>query len=54
MSCLRQTDNVLSTFFLMMACHPEVLKHAQQELDAVLGQVRLPTLEDRKSLPYID
>jgi cytochrome P450 len=35
-----------------MMDHPEVLKKAQQEIDAVVGQDRLPTFKDRASLPY--
>ena len=40
--------------FLMMALHPEVVKRAQREIDAVTDGVRLPTLEDRLQLPFID
>nr|VWO99511.1 N/A [Ganoderma boninense] len=36
-----------------MATHPQVLKKAQAELDAVVGPDRLPEFEDRESLPYI-
>lgn len=36
-----------------MALHPEVSRKAQAELDRVIGQVNLPTLEDRSKLPYI-
>ena len=44
------------TFFLMMARHPEVAAKAQREIDGVTGSDsrRLPTLEDRESLPYLD
>ena len=41
-------------FFLMMALHPGVVKRAQREIDAVTDGVRLPTLEDRLQLPFID
>ena len=34
--------------------HPEVQIKAQAEIDRVVGRDRLPTLEDRKDLPYID
>lgn len=33
--------------------HPEVQKKAREELDRVVGQDRLPTLEDQPNLPYI-
>lgn len=35
-----------------MMAHPEVLEKAQKEIDAVVGSDRLPTFEDRSSLPY--
>ncbi|KAK7037754.1 hypothetical protein VNI00_010715 [Paramarasmius palmivorus] len=50
-------DTILSStgsFFLAMARNSEVQQKAQDEIDAVVGRDRLPTLEDRKSLPYIE
>ncbi|KAJ8475189.1 hypothetical protein ONZ51_g6728 [Trametes cubensis] len=47
------TISTVQTFFLAMACFPEVQKKAREELDAVVGPNRLPTFEDRDSLPYI-
>ena len=38
----------------MMAKHPEVVKRAQAEIDAITNQERLPILEDRRSLPIVD
>lgn len=38
----------------MMALHPEVVERAQAEIDQAIGSERLPTLEDRGKLPYID
>ena len=35
-----------------MALYPEVQKKAQAEIDAVVGQNRLPDFHDRPSLPY--
>jgi len=35
-----------------MVLHPEVQKRIHEELDSVLGGERLPTFEDRDSLPY--
>lgn len=37
-----------------MAVHPDVQKKAQAEMDRVIGSRRLPTLDDRKSLPYVE
>lgn len=38
----------------MMALHPEVVERAQAEIDAVTNADRLPTLDDRSQLPFID
>ena len=51
---LCKTEIVATTFFLMMVIHPEVVKRAQAEIDSVLGSRRLPNLDDRDKLPYID
>ena len=48
-----QTLSTLRTFFAAMAANPDVQKRAQEELDSVIGLGRLPTLEDKPSLPYI-
>jgi len=39
-------------FFLAMALYPEVQKKAQGEIDAVIGNNRLPDFSDRDALPY--
>ena len=38
---------------MAMACYPEVQAKARAELDTVVGPNRLPSFEDRESLPYI-
>ncbi|KAI0948586.1 hypothetical protein AcV7_009286 [Taiwanofungus camphoratus] len=43
-----------STFFLAMAMNPDVQRKAQEELDKVVGQERLPSFADRSSLPYVE
>ncbi|EJD05103.1 cytochrome P450 [Fomitiporia mediterranea MF3/22] len=48
------TKTSLTAFFLMMTLHPEVAKKAQEEIDLVVGAGRLPSFEDRPSLPYVD
>lgn len=40
-------------FILAMVVYPEVQKKCQEELDAIVGRSRMPTFEDRDSLPYI-
>ena len=40
--------------FLGVSLHPEVLRKAHAELDAVVGPHRLPDFGDRDSLPYIN
>jgi len=44
---------VLETFFLAMLHHPDVYRKAQEEIDRVIGNERLPDLTDRDSLPYL-
>ena len=36
-----------------MALHPHVVRKAQEELDRVVGNERLPEFSDRENLPYI-
>jgi cytochrome P450 len=50
----RQTISTLSSFFLVLLLYPEVQKRAQAEIDEVIGRGRLPGLNDRPNLPYID
>lgn len=42
------------TFFLVMVLFPDVQKKAQAQIDGVIGKGRLPRLQDRPLLPYID
>ncbi|KAM6498922.1 Cytochrome P450 [Amanita muscaria] len=41
-------------FIMAMTLHPEAQKKAQEEIDRVIGKDRLPTLDDRPSLPYVE
>lgn len=50
----KQTITVVQHFVLAMITHPEVFKKAQKEIDDVVGHDRLPTFEDRPSLPYLE
>lgn len=48
------TVSALYTFFLAMVLHPLVQHKAQKEIDTVVGSDRLPAVEDRVQLPYIE
>jgi cytochrome P450 len=37
-----------------MILYPDVARKAQAEIDAVVGQDRLPSFDDRERLPYIN
>lgn len=37
-----------------MTIYPEVFKKAQAEVEAKVGPDRLPTFDDRESLPYVN
>lgn len=37
-----------------MALYPEVQRRGQEEIDKVIGRNRLPAVDDRPSLPYIE
>ncbi|KAA1476677.1 cytochrome P450 [Dentipellis sp. KUC8613] len=46
--------SVVLTAVLGLLLHPHVQDRAQQEIDRVVGRHRLPTYEDRDSLPYVE
>ncbi|KAH9477961.1 Cytochrome P450 monooxygenase 208 [Psilocybe cubensis] len=48
------TQSATGTFLYLMVLHPDIQKKAQAEIDSVLGGKRLPTYEDRPSMPYIE
>ena len=39
---------------MAMVLYPDVLRKAQQQVDAVIGRDRLPNFDDVGSLPYVD
>ena len=49
-----QSISVLETFFLAMLHYPDVYRKAQEEIDRVIGNERLPDFTDRYSLPYLE
>jgi len=51
------TDTTVASmvsFFVVALFHPKIQTTAQRELDAVTNRERLPTFEDRPSLPFVD
>ena len=54
MALVIQTMAVLATFLLAMVRYPDILKRAQQEVDLHVGCERLPDLDDKSSLPYLE
>jgi len=44
----------LQSFVLALVCHPELQRKAQQEVDALISEDRLPTIEDYEKLPYVN
>ncbi|KAF5365306.1 hypothetical protein D9758_005453 [Tetrapyrgos nigripes] len=48
------TMSAISTFFLAMSLYPHVQSKGQEELNTVLGKGRMPTFDDRPSLPFIE
>ncbi|KAH9487458.1 Cytochrome P450 monooxygenase 88 [Psilocybe cubensis] len=45
------TASAISVTVLAAACHPEAHKRVQEELDAVVGRSRPPTIADQEMLP---
>ncbi|KAL1701782.1 cytochrome P450 [Schizophyllum commune] len=48
------TFDTLTTFVFAIVNYPEVQERAKAELNAVVGLGRLPELDDRKDLPYVE
>jgi cytochrome P450 len=47
------TASFVHNIVLAFLSYPECLKHAQKEIDLVIGSSRLPTMEDYDKLPYL-
>ncbi|KAF8546627.1 cytochrome P450 [Imleria badia] len=54
MQAVKESHEVLTTFFLVMTLNPAVQEKAHAQIDAVVGKDRLPTMDDRPLLPFID
>ncbi|KAF7979163.1 hypothetical protein HWV62_43423 [Athelia sp. TMB] len=48
------TVSAIYSLFLAMTLFPEVQRKAQAEIDAVVGNDRLPSFSDRPNMPYCD
>jgi cytochrome P450 len=48
------TVSVVYSLFLAMTLFPEIQRRAQEEIDNVIGNDRLPSLADRGTLPYTE
>ncbi|EMD36022.1 hypothetical protein CERSUDRAFT_96245 [Gelatoporia subvermispora B] len=48
------TYATILSFIMAMALNPSVQTKAQAELDAVVGSDRLPTMQDRQDLPFVE
>ncbi|KEQ59892.1 putative cytochrome P450 [Aureobasidium melanogenum CBS 110374] len=46
--------STMNAFFLAMSMFPDVQRKAQEEIDRVIGNSRLPTHADRENLPYVN
>ncbi|XP_010186420.1 PREDICTED: LOW QUALITY PROTEIN: cytochrome P450 2J2-like, partial [Mesitornis unicolor] len=46
------TSTTIRWALLFMALHPDIQARVQAEIDAVIGQGRQPTLQDRDNMPY--
>ncbi|KAF5011718.1 hypothetical protein FDECE_2178 [Fusarium decemcellulare] len=47
------TGATLFSFFMAMVLYPDVQKRAQDEIDRVVGDSRLPSFSDKTNLPYV-
>jgi hypothetical protein len=50
--CPLQTANAILVFLLAMVHFPEAQQKAQAEIDDIVGDSRLPEIEDMDRLPY--
>jgi cytochrome P450 len=49
-----QTTSALQIFLLAMVLYPDVQTRARAEIDQAVGHDKMPCLDDRASLPYLD
>ncbi|KAF9478585.1 cytochrome P450 [Pholiota conissans] len=53
-SLLPPTISAMHTFLQSMLLYPHEFKKVQDEIDIVVGRNRLPNIDDRPSLPYLE
>ncbi|KAG1822202.1 cytochrome P450 [Suillus variegatus] len=51
---IETTASALQTFCLAMVLYPDVQARARAEIDQAVGHDKMPCLDDRASLPYLD
>ncbi|KAG1873414.1 cytochrome P450 [Suillus tomentosus] len=51
---METTASTLQTFLLVMMLYPDVQSRARAEIDQAVRHDRMPCLDDRPSLPYLD
>ncbi|KAF7372925.1 Steroid 17-alpha-hydroxylase/17,20 lyase [Mycena sanguinolenta] len=44
----------MHTFILACILYPKWIPHAQREIDAIVGEDRIPSFKDRSRLPYVE
>ncbi|THU86337.1 cytochrome P450 [Dendrothele bispora CBS 962.96] len=47
------STSLLQVLIMILSCHSEVQRKAQEEIDRVIGHDRIPQRDDIKNLPYI-
>ncbi|EED82984.1 predicted protein [Postia placenta Mad-698-R] len=47
------TSTAIFSFVLLMLSNPDALRHAKEEMDAVVGSSRMPDWEDEDRLPWL-
>ncbi|KAJ6467355.1 cytochrome P450 [Mycena sanguinolenta] len=53
-AAIETTATSMHTFIYACILHPEWIPRAQREIDAIVGEDRLPSFKDRPHLPYIE
>lgn len=54
LGALISTTSMLNLFVTLSTIFPECMKKCQEELDAVVGDDRIPTIDDESRLPYLN